>query len=414
MYRDDVRDDLLGRGPEGYVYPDYDGYCFHRVVPTLLDLLGGDVDGDLTLPADVLGDEDRDFDRVLLLFVDGFGDDLWHRHADDPLLSAFESAGRVTPLTTTYPSETAAAVTSHHTGLTTADHGAIGWDQWVERLGETIQTLPFTVDEEVDAGSVGATADDLFVGDSLYGETGVDVTLIQPESHSESTYTRAATAGATRFGYEGLDDFERTTREAIESPNGPALVDSYLPHVDAVAHASGHDSDPFREEVDRVFDAIRSLLSGISDAKAERTLVVLTADHGLVDTNPETNVDVRDLDGVWEHLRTHEGEPIPPAGSGRNVHLFVEQGHLETVREAVERQVDCLTFTREEAIEEELYGPTTGERFRERCGDLVVVPRDKTVWHDPAKLQFVGMHGGLAPEEMLVPFAAAGASNLTE
>jgi hypothetical protein len=431
MVRDDVRERLRSAGPDGYVFPDYGGYCFHRVVPTMLDLLGGDVADDRTLPDDVLPEVAATVDRVLLLFVDGFGEHLWRRHDDDALVTAFEERGRVTPLTSIYPSETAAAVTSHHTGLTAAEHGAVGWDQWVASVNAVVQTLPFTAGDDA-ADAVGAVPGDLFDGEPLYPDAGVDATLVQPSSSADSTYTRRAAAGMDRRAYGTLDDLAREAVAALEGGDGPRFVDAYLPHVDAVGHASGTESEAFHDEVDRVSAAVRGLLDDLDESTAERTLVVVTADHGLIDTDPETNVDLRDLDGVWEHLRerppagqrqasgtgqrdavgTGPGDRMPPVGSGRNVNLFLEPGTVERVRAALEPQVDCRTFTREEALEEGLFGPDPGERIRERCGDLVVVPREKTVWYDPEHLAFVSAHGGLSPAEMLVPFAVGRASDL--
>ncbi|MEF8774000.1 MAG: alkaline phosphatase family protein [Halobacteriales archaeon] len=411
MTPENRRRELLASGPDGYVYPDYGGYSFHRVVPTLLDLLGGDVATDRTLPNDVLRPIERDVNRVLLLFVDGFGDAVWRRHVDDPLVSAFETAGHLTPLTSIYPSETAAAVTSHHTGLTAGEHGAIGWDQWVPDADSVVQTLPFTAGDRP-ADEAGAKPADLFVGDPLYPSAGIDAALVQPSESVDSTYTRRATAGMGRRGYEEIDEFARVARDAVAGADGPTLIDAYLPHVDAAAHSAGTESDAFALAVASVSRGVRDLLDGLDRTSAERTLVVLTADHGLLDTEPATNVDLRTVDGVWDHLRRRNGDRIPPVGSGRNVHLFLEPGSVPAVREAIENRVAALTFTREEALDAGLFGPAAGERIRERCGDLVIVPRSKTVWHDPEKLEYVGMHGGLAPEEMLVPFAVARASAL--
>jgi hypothetical protein len=54
-------------------------------------------------------------------------------------------------------------------------------------------------------------------------------------------------------------------------------------------------------------------------------------------------------------------------------------------------------------------------RFRRRCGDLVLTHRELGTWRgdaEPDELDLVGMHGGLHPEEMLVPFAAVRADRL--
>ena len=57
------------------------------------------------------------------------------------------------------------------------------------------------------------------------------------------------------------------------------------------------------------------------------------------------------------------------------------------------------------------YFGAAGPRLRERVGDVVVLPRPGgTVWwREPGRFDmlFRGHHGGLSPEEMLIPLAAA-------
>ncbi len=50
------------------------------------------------------------------------------------------------------------------------------------------------------------------------------------------------------------------------------------------------------------------------------------------------------------------------------------------------------------------------KRFTRRCGDLILTHRTHSMWYadvEPDEIALVGMHGGLHPSEMFVPFAAA-------
>ncbi|WP_236995977.1 hypothetical protein [Natronorubrum daqingense] len=111
------------------------------------------------------------------------------------------------------------------------------------------------------------------------------------------------------------------------------------------------------------------------------------------------------------HLEHHaDGKPVY-AGSPRNLHLHLQEPdrERERVRTMVAERLDAKIFTREEALERELFGDgPISETFRRRVGDLVVCHRDRSVWYgsDRAHLELVGVHGGLHPDEMLVPFAA--------
>jgi hypothetical protein len=129
----------------------------------------------------------------------------------------------------------------------------------------------------------------------------------------------------------------------------------------------------------------------------------------VVDTLPEENVDVSGVDAIWDALlRDGNGDPIPPVGSPRNLHLHLRDGTVERVREAVESRWSCRTVTRAEAVDRGLFGVgEPSDLFRRRCGDLVVVHRDRGLWWEESELDLVGMHGGLTHEEMFVPFAAA-------
>lgn len=110
---------------------------------------------------------------------------------------------------------------------------------------------------------------------------------------------------------------------------------------------------------------------------------------------------------LWTHA---EGTPIRFAGSPRNVHLHLEPGSVESVRDVLVSDLDAWVFTAPKVLDRGLFGPRPSETFRRRLGDLVVSHRDLSVWWgdgvETEELVHVGMHGGLHTDEMLVPFAS--------
>ena len=419
MIRHDIEERLVeDREADDYLSPDYGGYCFASVPGTLDAVLGADVPGDRTLPDGALDGTAADVDNVAVVLLDGYGLDAWHRdHAEVPLLSAFSEHGAVTPLTSIYPSETAAALLTWHSGQYPVEHGRIGWDVYYEELGGVVQPLPFTTPEGEPADEVypGTTRESLDDATSRYGrllEAGVGVTLSVPASHVDDPDTPDDEPDLAP--YDAPDEMAASLREAVEEGDGRTHAYGYLPQVDAAAHLAGTESDRYREALTATTEALRrELVEAMDPGVAEDTLLVLTADHGHLDTGE--NADLRDgFDVVWDNLRSDpDGDPIPPVGSPRNVHLFLQDGTVGTVREALEARLDCVTVTREAAIDRGLFGPVDpGPSFRRRCGDLVVVGRDRGIcWTDDG-LAHVGMHGGLSRAEMLVPFAAARVADL--
>jgi len=453
-----IRDD---HERDGYLFPDYGRYCFAGVPATLGGVLGVDLPGD-PLPDDVVADvpgvagaaprDDADYDRVCHVLVDGLGYEQWRREvaagrAPDWLADLAETAG-VTPLTSVYPSETAAAITTVHTGRTPAEHGMIGWDMYLPEVDRVVQTLPFTAKSGESADEAyGVDPADLFAGGSIYetlAAEDIDSVTVQPTKAATGAYSAHALAGADSRGYEDLDGFRSLLTEALTESGPGTYCYAYLSDVDGAAHEAGTESDHYRKTLQAVSDAVSTALAGIPEEVAESTLFVLTADHGHVDTDPETNVDIWEHDFLTERMRRYEtgapegyplagtaeggdghdaggddraasGDPLPPVGGARNVHLHLRPGTTEEAIEHLDRTFDGRAFTREEALDRGLFGDRdASDRFRRRCGDVVFVHRRKAVWRgdEPGKLGYVGWHGGLTPEEMLTPFAAAPLSDV--
>lgn len=424
MLRTAVADRLRAEyGEDGYLFPAYDDYCFARVPDTVLDALGADAAR--PLPGDVFDGVPTDVDHVALVLVDGYGFEQWRRDRDElAFLRRLESRGTVTPLTSVFPSETAAAITTVHTGRQPVEHGLLGWFQYHAALGDIVQTLPFATSDGTPLSEALPDADPSWLFDggppTVYERAraaGVQTECVLPAGIPEGAHSTLALRGVSATGYEGLDALVSGMRDRLESADGPTYCYGYAPHVDAEGHRTGTESDAYRETVATVLSHVRrGLVDELSPDVAERTLLVVTADHGQVNTDPAGNVALSSLDGVTEHLRRDaDGNPVPVDGSPRQLQFSVRDGHVAPLRASLESRLDCRTFDRAEMRDRGLYGTRSpSDRYAAREPDLLVVPRDRGVWHeDPLdELSLVGMHGGLHPDEMLVPFAAARVADL--
>lgn len=403
-------------GDDGALFPAYEELCFANVPDTLLSVL--DAPAERPLPASVFDGVETDVDNVVLILLDGFGYEAWRRTADShPFLASLSDRGAVTPLTSIYPSETAAAITTLHTGLQPVEHGLLGWGQYVPELDATIQTLPFlTADGTPAEEAFGDDADPalLFDAETLYqraGRAGITSQLVHPAEFEDSAYDSMVKRGAETVPYGSVAEMALRVRQTLEAADGPTYVNAYVPHLDATAHDHGNQSAEYAAQVGMVADCLqRELVENLDSETAERTLLIVTADHGQVDTRPAENVDLDAL-GVEPHLkRDGDGDPIPALGGPRNLQFHVREGHVQALAEVLESAsgADLRTFTREEYEARGLFGDRApSARFEERRPDLVAVPRELTVWYDDGHLEMVGMHGGLHPHEMLVPFATS-------
>lgn len=412
--RADARAEQLARG--GFLFPANDGYSFDRVPQTALGAIDAAPPQLPQLEADVFANVSLSgVDHVVLVLIDGFGYDAWCRTQPAvPFLDAVAQAGTVTALSTVFPSETAAAIPSLHTGVPPVEHGLLGWYQYVGDLSMTVQALPWTTRS-------GDPVESAVAAPPEWGETfldatpiyaGVDATtrVVQPADIVESASGTALTRGVDdHVGAYNATDAAVAVRRALAAADDPSYTLVYLPPVDAIGHRDGPGSDAARAQIESLSAAFeRELCGRLGQSVAERTLLVLTADHGQTDTGGD-NVDVRGFDPLWTNLATGpDGEQIPPVGSGRNLQLHLQDGTTTAVRNALEGTFDCRTFTRSEYEARAMFGAgAPGDGYARRVPDLVCVHRDRGMWDREEELAHVGMHGGLTRAEMLVPFGAA-------
>jgi hypothetical protein len=417
MLREDVAADLRDRKQDGpRLFPAYEDYCFGNVPGTLTSALGVPT-GRRRLPDDVYGgvdgvaaDDSRDVDYVVVFLVDGFGLAQWRDHRDHSVVRAVEQSTTVTPLTSVFPSETAAAITTFNTGAYPAEHGILGWNVYDPELDASFVALGFE-------GKAGASVSeqeiaDAYAVDPLYptlAESGVESHLVAPFP--------AQTAGATGHEYDGgsVDTVVDATANAVDAASDPAYVYAYLPHVDHEGHATGTASSEYATVVDETWQVVGDAVGAVQDAVGadEDVLVAFAADHGHVDTDPERNVDLGTYPTVVEGLERYDcdGSAVSLSGSPRNVQLHVRDDATAAVRRVLESDVGAHVLDGSAALSDGLFGdgPVAVETER-RVGDLIALHPDLGAWFggdvESEELRIVGMHGGLHPDEMLVPFAA--------
>jgi len=397
----------------GLISPAWEDYCFANIPDTILSVFGNEATR--PLPEGVFEGVSTDIDHVVVVFVDGFGWNHFQRVRDDhSFLTRIVKYATVTPLTSSYPSGTTAAVSTMHTGRQPVEHGILGWDTYVESLGGLVQALIFADREGKPLEDVRENPDpaELIDERTLYERLDAESVLIQPDGIGENPYDTQTTRGAKIVNYDNAAQATYRVRNQLEQATKPVYCYCYLPKVDMLSHAVGVGHEETDAQLGSISHAIeRELVEKLDPDIAKRTLLLLISDHGEIDTVPEKRIDIRTLD-VDDHLqRDKNGDLIPVLGGPRNLQFHAKVGHCDALRSKLESELaalDPIIFDREEIIDKQLFGDRKpGDRFRQRCPDLLVVPREGFAKDDETVSETVGMHTGLHPDEMLVPFAAA-------
>ncbi|MHB1188014.1 alkaline phosphatase family protein [Thiobacillus sp.] len=382
----------------GITLPDYHGGSLVNLMSTLTTALGGTSPyAPLTaLPPQALADARH----VVLLVVDGLGHDFL-LGCDSVLRRHLRS-----PLTSVFPSTTASAIPTFLTGLAPQQHGLTGWHMYFREIGAIAAPLPFRVragrHSLRDAGVTPAT---LFGLTPLFDRLSLPCHVVSPKHIIHSDFNVALSGKATRHGYETLDEMFALIAECLRSDAPRSYVHAYWPQLDSLAHEYGIHS-PQVAEAFAALDAGFARLVGVARDSGSR--VIVTADHGFIDTSAEETIDLDDHPGLRETLL------LPLCGEPRMAYAYVRAGR-ETqfenyIRENLTDRVHLLKSA--DILQQGWLGPGEAHpALRDRLGDYVLIPRGRTILRDwlkgEARHTHIGVHGGLTAAEMIVPLVVA-------
>jgi hypothetical protein len=364
--------------------PRYGGGSLADVLPAVLTALG--------VPGETPGPAVPASERVVVLLIDGLGTLPLQAHADRaPFLTRLLAEDAAHRLTTVFPSTTPIALTSLGTGLTPGEHGVTGL--YVRLAGGALVNM-LAIPAQIDLREFQPRP----TAFERAAAAGIQTTRVGPAAFDNAGLTEAALRGGRYVGAESASDRATAVHVAVRR-SAPALVYCYYGELDSIGHRHGLDSDQWRAELTHVDEWVAQVAAGLPAG----TTMLVTSDHGMLDVPPAHR---------WDIARTPALDAGVEATSGdlRGVQVHVAPGALEDVRSAWREVLGdaFLVLDRDAAVDAGWYGPTVRDDVRSRLGDLLALAvRDHIVVDSrvlPAfVLAMVGMHGGLAPEELEVP-----------
>lgn len=328
--------------------------------------------------------------RVVVVLVDGLGERLLAERAGHaPFLGGLLADGHV--LACGYPSTTATSMGSFGTGLSSGTHGMVGYQVRLPGTDRLLNELSWEDGPDPRTWQPHQTVLEHLVA------RGAAVTRIGPAFFDGSGLTEATLRGGRFAAAESLDERVEAALAALRGP-APSLVYLYWGDVDKVGHVRGCTSWEWGEELAAVDLAVRRLAAR---APAD-TLVLVTADHGMVDVPAGARTDLAQDAELADGVLLTGGEPRAPM-------LYTRDGAaddvLATWRSRLGSTVEVVS--REQAVEDGWFGPVA-DHVLPRIGDVVAAAVAPVSVHDsrcqrPELAKLVGMHGGRTPAETRVP-----------
>jgi hypothetical protein len=424
----DTRNDILARlrahrlpgldlGRD-FLYPYYQGYSILNVPSTICKWLGVPALGAGPLAEEIIAALDQSFRRVVLVLMDALGYQRFvHWLEQYPALAVWHSLaeqGGLTPITSIIPSTTSSALTSLWSGRSPSEHAITGYEMWMKEYGivvNTIQHKPISYKGGAGGLERAGFKPESFLSFPTLGEHllmhGVKTYALQHHSIAASGLSRMLMKEVQVQMFYSAADLWINLRQLLESSSGERFFAwVYWSEVDTFGHFYGPDDERVAAEFILFSHAMQQFFLGrLSHALRKDTLLILTADHGQLVTQPNAYYELRNHPALTRRLH------ILPAGENRLAYLYIRPGQTEAVREYLER-----TWPNQFTVIESAYAAGNGlfgpgkqhPSLLDRLGDYLAVARnDAYLWWANKENELYGRHGGLHPDEMLVPFLAA-------
>ncbi len=396
-----------------FVHPDYQGGSILNLPSSICLSLGAGPLGAVPLRPELTVTIPKNVRRVILVLVDALSLSRLQRWMTDGtarVWSRLVEQGQLAAITSIVPSTTAAALTSLWTRRSPAEHGIVGYELWLKEYGmvsNMISQSPMSFGN--DAGSLAKAGfnPEQFLNLPTLGThlaaSGIRSYALQHRSILHSGLSQMYFKDVNLHGFLTPSELWVNLRHLVESnPRQRQYFWVYTGQIDHFSHYYHPDDERTAAEFgDFSWTFEQQFLDKLSPALRQGTLVLLTADHGMIATQRLGNYDLRNHPDLTRLLH------ILPTGESRLMYLFIRPGQTEQVRGYFDHtwpgQFSFIDPA--EAVSKGLFGPGTPHpRLADRIGDLIVAAHnDAYLWWANKENPFVGRHGGLSAEEMIVP-----------
>ncbi len=334
--------------------------------------------------------------RIVCVLVDGLGaQNVLDRAGHAPWLTSQLNSGAITHAG--FPSTTCANIASFATGLTPGEHGLIGHRVFDRVFDERINLL---------TGWYEGADPEVWQPNETISEqaakAGIPCYVIGHEEYRNSGYTRATMRRAEYLAAESLAERFEVASQVLNSAN-ESITYLYIPELDKYGHRFGWQSQGWAN----LLEELDSLLSKFAVRLPKDCGLIVTADHGMIDSQPEQRLvidDYVDRGGLLEWF----------GGDTRVVYLYLKDpGSTASFQRELEHASGLFqVVTAKDAIEANWFGPV-GELAQQRMPELMLLARSNfTLFHSvfskKRSIEMTAHHGGLSSNELRIPLIRVG------
>ncbi len=328
--------------------------------------------------------------RYVVFIVDGLGLDLLREHADAaPFLSSLKN---VEDVVCGVPSTTSTSLTSLGTGLQAGMHGMVGYTSRVPGSGQRLNSLKW--DQPVDPLIWQPHRTVL----ERVQDAGIAASSVNDAKFADSGLTLCSQRGVPFHGIDSIWERLDVVIEVVESAPR-AMTYAYESRLDHTGHAKGCQSEDWRT----MLTTIDAELADLREELPRDTVLLVTADHGMIDLPPNDRFDIDSSPTLLDDVTLLAGE-------ARFRHVYTRSGAAPDVAARWQAELGERALVRTQDGIEDWFGPIADD-VRGRIGDVVVAAlgdfamfssRDFAI-----EFKMTGFHGSISEAELRIPVLVA-------
>ncbi|MFZ2970614.1 MAG: alkaline phosphatase family protein [Minisyncoccia bacterium] len=285
----------------------------------------------------------KDSKNIALLVIDGLGYEYIKRNGEN---SVFEKH-LVRSLTSVFPSTTASATTTFATGVAPQQHGITGWFMYLKELGVVSTILPFVPRYRGESfPNAGIERKDIY-SEKTISEKIKDISYtIYPEKIIDGKVNKRE---KSLLGYSSLSGMFFQINRVLKSGRSRKYVYAYWTEFDSLCHRKGVGS---KETLEHFRQLDKKITSFIKSLKGTETTLIITSDHGLIDTPRSKIIFVNDHPDLYETLT------LPLCGEPRAAYCYVRPSKARQFEGYVKEKLGhcCELYKSEDLIKRGMFG----------------------------------------------------------
>lgn len=345
----------------------------------------------------ISSDDISKYKNIVLLVIDGMWYNYLQKNGGD-LTQKWD----IEKLQTVFPSATSVVLNTFATGLPAQQHAITGWYMLFKELWIVGKTLPFAsrIDEKSFAEQ-GIDPNFYFEKENIVDFSHRDCYHLNRDYLIDTEFTKTTNKKSKRFWYSDFQDLCDNIVDIIYKNEEKKYIYAYDPDLDTLWHQYGIESSEAKDYLELILKKIKKLAK---DLKSKNTLLLVTADHGQIDTTIGRTMFLDHYPKLKNMLS------LPFCGETRTVFCYVKADKKEEFRNLIKTDFNnvCEIYDSLELLEKWffwLYEPNN--KIYDRIWDFTLIMKENYIFLDSVlnqkKEKIIWNHGWIHPDEVYVP-----------